>query len=265
MSLSLRIQQAADKLDRLRPLASLAELNSRGDRAWPKQLTAIEAAIDKMVSSLDVATATPDPVPALTNPQRNASAVQAIATWLRTAGAAILQSDSVHRQIVEHAPEDHRRYWEARPPSVVIGLVRTEIAPALESEGILAWLAEPSDGHIRLVDTRWLTAHADIFQHVNGEWAGGLRCRFCRVTEIGTSNQLHPIPGRKWQAHRQCLPHWERIASIASRYSTLEEAQAADKQAGRESKAPPPMAEPEPKALPSAINQTHYNSREQGA
>ena len=282
MSIVLRIRTACDRLERAANPMSLAELTGKSLKPAEKFLLRIEKDIDALAEAISEVLHAPQ-ARALTMPERNRSAVAALTAWARECAAAILPPDSAHRMLIEHAQEEHREYWQGQSPHLVAGLISHTVGEALESQGVLAW--RPEDGHIRLVDTQWLTAHADIFQHVFGGRPGGRRCRFCRIQEIPTSNQLQAVvpEQRKGGAmhdsivqlprgvvltHEKCRPHWERWYSIARQYSTLEESQAADKAAGRESKAPPPMADLEqPKALPAGYisNPHHYTPSEQGA
>jgi len=284
MSLVLRVRIATDKLERAANPMSLAELSGKPLRPAERLLARIEENIDALgdaVSEILTAPAVPDLTPA----ERSRSAVDAITSWARAVGAAIVRSDSAHRMVTDHASEVHRGYWLNQSGERIFGLVAHEIGEALEAEGVLAWRANPDDGYLRLVDTKWLQAHADVYGHVFDDQLFGHRCRFCRMAEIPTSNQLQAVDPEKRKTsvfdngvprlprgvvltHARCRPYWDGWYGLACQYKSLEEALEADKAAGRESKMPPPMAEPEPVeplALPSGYSERHFNSSEQNA
>lgn len=282
MSLVLRVRTATDKLDRAANPISLVELSGKSLKPAEKILVRIERDIDALADAIAEALHAPKAIN-LTDVERNQSAVAAITAWAKDRGAAIARPDSAHRQVVEHTTEEHRPFWLNQNAERVFGLVSHVIAGALEAEGVLAWRTNPDDGHLRIVHTEWLTAHADIFQHVFGDWPGGHRCRFCRMAEIPTSNQLQAVEPEQCKSavlengvpllprgavltHEKCRPHWLRWLELARRYRTLQEAQEADKAAGRESRAPAPMAEPElaeQAALPPGYSERHFNPNEQ--
>lgn len=285
MSISRRIFTLVDQLDRLGNPAALAETTGRltRNKGIEKRLAIIEREVTALAEDL---TAPESPAPSMSSRDRNISAVAAFVSWARTCGAAIVRFDSAHRMIVTHCPEADRPFWAAQPPELIAGLVAHEIAPALEAEGVYAWRANPDDGLIRVVDQNRLTAHGDIRRWVDPvNWPGGRRCRCCGIEEPPTGMQLVTVDPEKRNtftrindvfqicpgviyAHEKCRDTWQRWLDIANRYKTQEEADAADREAGRAAKAPQPMADLEPlplAALPPGYSESHINSNEQAS
>lgn len=285
LTLNARIQLAADRLGGTRNLAVLAQTNGRTDGQWPKKLDKVEQAIEAFRDAITATSLSPTPAPVMSSHDRNASAVAAFTAWVKDKGAAIVPWDSAHRMVVTYCPEADRGYWSGQAPAVIAGLVASVIAPELEAQGVLTWRPNPDDHYIRVVDTNHLHAHADIRRWVDSaNWRGGFRCRFCGIQEVQSSLQLqvtdpeqrlnwrmeggkvHLQPGRVY-THEQCRKHWFKWLDIANRYASQEEAEAADKAAGREPTAPRPMPDLEPvKALPAGYtdNSHHSTAAEQG-
>lgn len=269
MNVCLRIQNVRRQLATARSMANMMDIS-------PGRLT--EDRIKEHVSAIEAATA--ELVEALTLPKstysinsglaRHQSAVKALAGWAREVGAAIVKFDSAHAAIQAHCPEADRSFWANQTPGLIVGLVATEMqnSDLLKAEGVLAFLADPSDGHIRIIDTNAPAAHADIYLRVT-DWRGGHRCRYCRIEEPSMSMELQPVELEQRTGyhaingvtqlqhgtvytHKQCRPFWLRSVQIAQRYSSLAEAEAADAASGRVSRNMPmpdfkPDAPPAPK------------------
>lgn len=159
------------------------------------------------------------------------------------------------KDLVEnHCPEPDLAFWVSRSPGAVVGLMRHEpqVRKLVEARGAMFW-ERWEDEQWRLVDSRWLVAHADIRRWVLTKWAGGRRCRFCAMTENPRVPALVPVNPKQRNGvmmigdtvvlqvgaaltHDACRRHWVAWTGIAAQYSTDREAVAADKAAGRESR-----------------------------
>lgn len=263
-----RLQAVGRKLERMIGDVGMAQMNARGsilDRL-AEPLAAIETAAQAMANAL-LPGATVDPARQdLQGKERQDSLITALERLARERGAALLPFDSLHSAVVDHAPAQDKVWWHSRVPGLVCGLLREEpaIREALGTRGVLVWEGQTrpwqaGDELWRIVDTHWLTAHADIRAYVAGPWSGGRRCRFCRVLEESAAHELQPLELEKIHGqpavegmtvpfavggvlvHGPCREHWLKWLAIASRYKTPREAQAADAAAGREPRAPKPQ------------------------
>jgi hypothetical protein len=159
------------------------------------------------------------------------------------------------KDLVEnYAPEPHMAFWLASSVGSVVGLLRHEpqVRKLIEVQGVLLW-DRWEDEQWRIVHTRWLTAVADIRRWVLTEWSGGRRCRFCACSENPKVNALESVNPQHRHGvqmigdtvvlqtggvvtHDACRKYWIAWTAIAAKYSSNEEAVAADKAAGRESR-----------------------------
>lgn len=182
------------------------------------------------------------------------------------ANAADLK-ELVVAQIGRHVPSE-RRTWEAFSAEKVWGLYEHEgieavvvnarsrpgeIFRLVQPEGVIFW-SEERDRHLRIVDTRWLQSHADMFRWVVEPWPGGRRCRFCGMTESPVVDALFPVElerrhgrttigdvvvldaGASAHTHLRCREHWLRVLTTIAPYNSLAQARAADQAAGRSSR-----------------------------
>jgi hypothetical protein len=190
-----------------------------------------------------------------------ATAVVAIA---RKRCSARLPAKDLKDLIEEHAPEQHMAFWNAQSTQRPVGLLREALSqqtheptalPALrkliQSAGVLFW-EEEADREWRLVDTKWLAAHADIYRWMHREWAGGRRCRFCGMQENPHVNALLPVEVERRNGvtmvgdevvlpmgaltHDWCRPYYVRWSALAARYQSEAQAAEADRAAGRASR-----------------------------
>ena len=269
MSVALDINVLEMRLEKLRNQANMVDVSP--DKfpvdAMKNHVKAIAAAIDALAADLE---APKSSYPIKSGGERHASAVTAIAAWARDVGAAIVRPDSAMAAIHKHCQDSHRGFWAAQHPNLILGLVGQEMKTSelLKAEGVLIFLADPDDNYIRIVDTKQPSAHADILRRVT-EWAGGNRCRMCRIEEPALSTELQPVEAEhrnglhtingvvQMQAgivhtHPQCRPYWLKWLAIAGHYPDLADAEAADRAHGR---APHPAPPPKPQWEPTRADQ----------
>lgn len=268
-SIALRIAAAEATLERLRNHANMADISPGRYPldAMKIHVTAIEAAIEALAADL-APQKTNSPINS--GSARHSSAVAAIAGWAREVGAAIVKNDSALSMIQKHCPESHRGFWASQHQNLIGGLVANEMKTSelLKAEGVLIFLADPSDGYIRIVDLAAPSAHADIYRRVT-EWKGGRRCRYCRIEEPAMSLELQPVEAEQRNGHhtingvmqmqpgivhthKQCRPFWLKWLQISGQYAGIAEAEAADIAAGRTSKPAPPPTDLQPDAPPAS-------------
>jgi len=269
MSVSLRIQNVRRQLATARSMANMMDISpgKLPEDRIKERVSAIEAATAELVEALAPPKST---YPINSALARHQSAVKALASWAREVGAALVKSDSAHAMMQSHCSEADRSFWADQTAGLIRGLVGTEMknSDLLKAEGVLAFLADPDDGYIRIVDTNAPAAHADIYRRVT-EWHGGRRCRYCRIEEPPMSHELQPVEVEQRTGyhtiggvvqlqpgvvctHPQCRPFWLRSLHIAEKYTGVAEAQAADAAAARVSRDTPmpdfkPDAPPAPK------------------
>lgn len=258
-----RIYAVQDALDLFLTRYTLAQLLPDQDQRPAAKtadalLTTIEDAQRKL---LDLLTAKAGAV--RTDAERVTDLVAAVERVAFEVGARMFRLDALHSKIAQTVVPEAQAYWTGKLPATVHGMLLNEstIAAELAKRGILIWYHDP-DKRWRIVNPNWLTAHADIRTFVAGERIPGHVCRFCRIVELPTSQQFIAVdaerpgplatvngitqlqPGRIY-AHEQCVPHWNRWVEIANRYPTQEAAEAADRDAGRQSGVVPQAPEPE--------------------
>jgi hypothetical protein len=189
--------------------------------------------------------------------ERADSLIDSLESIAQSRGAGLYQIDSLHSAVVDYAPAHDKIWWHQQPPGLVAGVLRTEpdVTEALKRRGVLVWegaatVLRGGDELWRLVYIDWLTAHQDIFKFVLDSTPMGRRCRFCLIQEPPDSEELVPLtlerqhgvtyvngvvslaPGRV-HTHAQCRMRWLRWLELASRYESMEQAQAADAAADR--------------------------------
>lgn len=244
-------------------------------KRFGKLLESIETAQSAM---MDLVKAKPAWSPTLV--ERIDSLVAGLEQLAIEKGAGIFRPDALHSLVVERLTGDIQAYWHRAGQHSLFGMIRNapDVAEQLRQRGIEVWTND-QDRHIRVVNTAWLTLHADIWAHVDHHgWQGGRRCRFCRIDEIATSRELVPVDPAKRSgytthngqhvlqpatiyAHERCIPTWKRWLSIAEQYKSKAEAEAADVAAGRTAQPVPPM--PALESKPQADESRHYSSKEQ--
>jgi hypothetical protein len=293
-----RVGRITDQLERLIPHYGDAH------RRDSKRVTDLFQQLEHAVEQLKTAIMAKPSTPSLSSAERITTLVDALAALARAKRAALLRLDALHSLLMQYLPAEAARYWannagelrgwicdpqpivpdEAKKTGDACLLQRAPSARAavvpdeLKSQGVLVWW-NTLDRHVRLIDARWLDAHADIRAHVAKDWEGGRRCRFCEMPEIGTSRELVAVdpeqrsplgtingvvvlqPGTVY-VHERCAPYWERWRTIAESYKTQEQAAEADRQAGRTSRAAVPIAEPVAE-LPPPSGPDHFNADEQ--
>jgi hypothetical protein len=185
--------------------------------------------------------------------------------------------DALHALVVRHCPEADREYWAGESERRVFGLIRHE--PDVRKLVADVIVEARDDNLVLLVNTRWLSAHADIRRHITDPWEGGRRCRFCLVTEPPQSLALQPVEPEKRSrldlvngvlqlqaatiyTHAVCEPFWRQWLAIAESYPSQEAAEEADKAAGREPRTKP--AAPDEPAPETSQEGKHTNPYEQG-
>ncbi|MGH8200321.1 MAG: hypothetical protein ACREVO_08140 [Steroidobacteraceae bacterium] len=189
------------------------------------------------------------------------SLVAAVVAVARADVGVKLSATDIWEEVVQRAPE-----WSVRQPQSIWGLLEFEgwerengvrqvgdLRRMIEAEGIEFW-SEEVDRRFRLVDTRWLSSHADAFRWVVGPWGGGGRCRFCAMTESPMVSALVSVELERRHGHTmhngvvvldaaayalthaRCRAYWLQLLTTIAPYRNVEEAQAADKAAGRKSR-----------------------------
>lgn len=246
-SLRQRVDNAIDSLQRTWGHLDLQFLNGGVNF---KQCEPIVAALEKCASDV-VALVTP------TNRPRHPSSIEritslsdALESIARKYGGILCKTDALHSLVAEHAPADTRAYWSGNREGEIFGWIRqqADVVDVLAPRGILVWTNE-ADRRIRIVNTNWLRAHADIRRFVMERWHGR-RCRFCRIDEIPTSLELEPLAPQKRSGvafvngvvqlqvgqvhlHERCMPFWKSWLAVAESYASQEAAEVADREAGR--------------------------------
>lgn len=182
------------------------------------------------------------------------SLAHAIVGIARKKRGARLTAKDLKQLVENHCPEPDMAFWLEQYPPQVVGLLRSvpEVRKLIKPHGVLFW-EEEQDGEFRIVDSRWLDAHADIRRWVLTEWKGGRRCRFCAIRENPMVNALLAVDVQRRNGvtmigntvvlqaggaltHDVCREYWIEWCAIAAKYSSPAQAQAADNAAGRESR-----------------------------
>lgn len=245
-----RLRVAIRRLERTFPDVSLATVSGRVEilERIRGPLAMIEQGIQDLVEALQPRKST---LAFLQGPERADSLISALESLVRDRGCGLFPTDSLHSAVVDHARAQDKAWWHGQPAGLVPGLLReeSEIIQTLGRRGILVWegaadAINAGDELWRLVDTRWLTAHADIRRFVLEPWEGGRRCRFCRMQETPQARELHVVDYERRRGvstvngvvvvpvggltHAPCRSHWLDWVVIASKYATQEAAEAAD-------------------------------------
>jgi hypothetical protein len=182
------------------------------------------------------------------------SLAQAIIAIARKKRGVRLTPKDLKDLVENFCPEPDLAFWLTQYPPAIVGLLANvpELRKLIEARGVMFW-TNWQDEEWRIVDSRWLVAHADIRRWVLTEWAGGRRCRFCGCQEnprVPALESVNPTRRNGVQmigdtvvmqtggvlTHEPCRKHWLSWTAIAAQYSSHEEAAAADKAAGRESR-----------------------------
>lgn len=182
------------------------------------------------------------------------SLAQAVVAIAQERRGVRLTAKDLKDLVVNHCPEPDLAFWAASSPGRAVGLLRSEpqVRKLVEARGVMFW-DRWEDEQWRIVDSRWLVAHADIRRWVLTKWAGGRRCRFCNASEnprVAVLVSVNPEQRNGVQmigetvvlqvgaalTHDACRKHWVAWTGIAAKYATDREAAAADRAAGRESR-----------------------------
>jgi hypothetical protein len=198
-----------------------------------------------------------------------ASLVATVVALVRDKGSERYLLRDLRDLVIDYSPERDLAFWHTQRAGLIHGLLAFEpdVQKGLAAEGVLAW-EEELDREWRIVNTRWLEAHAEIRKWVTLQWPGGRICRFCGITENPHLNTLIPVqlerrggltrigdivalPAGGTLTHDQCRPFWLQWLELASSYATPEAAEAADAAAGRPSRGSAmPRLEPPARDLP---------------
>jgi hypothetical protein len=183
--------------------------------------------------------------------------------------SARLNAADLKELIEQHCPGYDVPFWVNQRAPAAAGLLRfegwektvengvrkvSELRQLIEQRSVIFW-DEWQDEQWRIVDTRWLEAHEDIYSWLTDPWGGGRRCRFCAMVENPMVDALRQIelerrndgatrlgdgtvvlPLGRALTHERCRPHFLDWLAIAAKYSSTLEAAAADKAAGRVSR-----------------------------
>jgi hypothetical protein len=191
------------------------------------------------------------------------SLVAAVVAIAREGIGVRLSATDLWEEVVQRAPE-----WSVRQAHSIWGILEFEgwervvengvrqvgdLRRLIEAEGVDFW-PEETDRRFRLVDTQWLSSHADAFRWVVGPWGGGRRCRFCAMAESPMVDSIVPVElerrhGRTMLngvavldsaghalTHGRCRLPWLELLTRIAPYRSVEDAIAADKAAGRKSR-----------------------------
>jgi hypothetical protein len=191
----------------------------------------------------------------------------AVVGLARARRSARLNAADLHSLVELHAPGYDVPFWASQRAGTAVGLLRFEgwekivengvrkvsdLRKLVETQGVEFW-DNWQDEAFRIVDSRWLDSHEDIYTWLTDPWAGGRRCRFCAMVENPMVDELHPLemtrrngvtkvgdtvvlPISAALLHDRCRPHFVDWLAIRAKYSSIEEAAAADKVAGRTSR-----------------------------
>jgi hypothetical protein len=283
------ITSLIDNIERMKNLFLMAR--QTGDPPRVKKLDKWLATFQKEIEALlkeGGEIITPPRAPLKPDAEIARSLAVAIEGLAKGTGAGLWQIDTLHSQVALHAAEVDRVYWQGVAKERVSGMLRTgagrsgDIFGLLESRGILTWFDWRDQRH-RIVDTNWLTAHADIRAFVTSDALRGKRCRFCRISEtpsyaglisvdpekrnpLVSVNDVVQVQKGTVNTHQECLPYWNKWVAIASQYATPQAAEEADQAAGRAPRAMPAVPAYEPDQQPEVPEDgtRHYCSEEQG-
>jgi hypothetical protein len=215
------------------------------------------------------------------------SLIAAIVSMARARRSGRYTAAELKDLVVNYCPKPDMGFWHAALAGRAVGLLRDypdDVVKPIERQGVLVWRRWEDEG-IRVVDTLWLTSHADIRRWITDPWPGGRRCRFCAMEESDRINALLPAEYARRPSgvamvgdtvvlaaggvtHPECAPFWLKWLEIAGSYASQEEAEAADTAAERaprrtfpqdgmeadETVVPAPDAKPFPEAPPFWLN-----------
>ena len=181
------------------------------------------------------------------------SLTHAVVAIAKAKRAVRLNAKDLKDLIENHCPEPHMAFWLEQSVGAAVGLLRYEpqVRKLIEAQAVLFW--DMDDDEWRVINTRWLEAHADIRRWVTEPWAGGRRCRFCGCIENPHVNSLLSVDIERRNGvqmagdtvvlqvggavtHDPCRKHWIAWCAIAAKYSSQAQAEEADKAAGRVSR-----------------------------
>jgi hypothetical protein len=195
--------------------------------------------------------------------ERAQSLAIAIVRIAREKRSALLNQADLRDLVKLHCPVEHKEFWAGpyTSASAIAGLLQFEgferfkesgprypwdpagdafekgpLRKLIEAEGVLFWDREP-DRCWRIVDSAWLSSHRDIWDWLRKQWQGGYTCRFCSMHENESLEELKRPEGRMHGlVHERCMPYFLAWHEIAAKYSSEDEARAADVAAGRASR-----------------------------
>jgi hypothetical protein len=257
-----RLQDLIRRLDRLK---------HRCDPSLNRQeiIAVITARIDGIelhVTAIDEALKPPKTEKLLQGRELWESLAIAVVGIARGRRSVRLNAADLKDLVLKHCPRYDLPFWAAQSAAAPVGLLRhegwerivengirkvSELRQLIEREGVLFWDMW-EDSELRIVDSRWLEAHADIRRWVLTEWGGGRRCRFCACRENPHTNALLSVSPERRNGvqmigdvvvlqtggaltHDRCRRFWIEWCAIAAKYPSQQEAEAADLAAGRES------------------------------
>jgi hypothetical protein len=248
---SARVRAAFDRLQRIS-----FYLDSGPPAAARAHLDAIE---EHVTGLLDLARSSPR-VALLEGPDLWRSLANAVVAIARERRALRVSARDLLDLVQDKTPALHLPFWASRAPETVAGLLRHEakVRELIEADGVRYW-DRHEDDEWRIVNSRHLQAHADIWQWMLGGSVTGARCRFCSLDVNPEVHELVAVeendlggverrggrvvvPARGAVVHPQCMQQWVAWTAIAARYGTAEEAVAADLAAGRKPRAQPSTA-----------------------
>jgi hypothetical protein len=170
------------------------------------RLDALEASATAFVAALQPGAG---PVKLLDGPELWQSLASAIVSIARARRSGRFTGKDLKDLVENHAPARDLAFWAAQYPGRVVGLLSEsqrlrghtnsaqdsklpQLRRLIEDQGVAFW-DEDLDQQWRLVDTRWLTAHADIRRWVTDPFPGGRHCRFCGMLENPRVDALHSV------------------------------------------------------------------------
>lgn len=250
---SLRVLALIRKFERIPTSVDL--LYDRPEALAPAMahLEQIEASTEAFIAALQPGAG---PVKLIEGAELWQSLATAIVAIARERRSGRFSAKDLKDLVENHAPARDLAFWVKQFAGRVQGLLRevAELRKLIEAEGVLFWEYPGDPDHEwRIVDTRWFTAHADIRRWVTKPWPGGRTCRFCGCQESERVNALELVDVERRNGlqmigdtvvlqvggaltHDPCRKYWINWCSIAAKYSSHAQAQAADKAAGRVSR-----------------------------
>jgi hypothetical protein len=269
--LAAKVYRLEVMLERLRNPVGMLDRRPAIERAIAEDLAEIEAKVEAIATRMTSA-----PKKHLDGPEAWKSLAYAVVAMVRTRHALRVNAEDLKELVTEFCPPQDRASWRSRGSGEIWGLLEFEgadetvgqlvgggtivnsdgrkrvgaVRELIDPEGVIFW-PEERDRHFRIIDTRWLHSHADMFRWVVEPWPGGRRCRFCGMEESPVVDALHPVElerrhghttvngtvvldaGASAFTHLRCREHWLRVLTTIAPYNSLAQAQAADKAAAR--------------------------------